>query len=64
LLARGDGAKDPLAQCLFLDSLEEVPGELVVDVGFQEDATDLPQPLADHGLGEDPPLPEAGEYAV
>ncbi len=53
-----------LPQRLLLHPLQELARDLVVHVRFQQHAPDLPQPIADHGLGEHPALAEATEYAV
>ena len=49
------------ADGLLLDALEELAGELEVDVGLEQDAAHLAQPFLDVGLGEDAASAEAGE---
>jgi hypothetical protein len=44
--------------------VEELARDLEVDVRLEQDATDLPQALPDHGLVEDAALPQLLERAV
>src|SRR5690606_9051415 len=64
LLARRDGPEHALAERTLLHPRQEVPRELVVDVGLQQDTADLPEPVLDHGLREHAALAEPAEYAV
>jgi hypothetical protein len=64
LLAGRHRLQHPLAERLLFHALHELARDLVVDVRLQQHAADLPQPFADHGLREDPALPQAGEYAL
>ena len=49
---------------LLLDPLEELAGELEIDVGLEEDAADLAQPFLDVGVGENAASPQARERAI
>jgi hypothetical protein len=64
LLARGDGLQDRLAQRPGLHLLQELPGDLVVHVGLQENPSDLPEPVLDHGLVEHPALAKPAQHGV
>ena len=64
LLSGGNGADDALAHGPFLHSLQEVPGDLEVDVRLEQGAPHVAQPVADHGLGEDAPLAKASKGTV
>ena len=64
LLPRRHGLEYLIAEGLLLYPLQEVPGYLEVHVGFEEHPADFPEPLANHGFGQEAPLPELGENAV
>src|SRR5690606_8205392 len=64
LLAGGDRLDHLVAQRARLDPIEEVLGDLVVDVRLEQHPADLAEPVADHGLGEDPALAERPQDAV
>ena len=49
------------ADGFLLDPFEELAGELEVDVGFEQDATDLAQPFLDVGVGENAASAQARE---
>ena len=59
LLAGRDGAQLRDAHGLFLDALEELAGELKVDVGLEQDAAHLAEAFFDVGFGEDAAAAEA-----
>src|SRR5262249_2066110 len=52
LLVGVDGAEDLLPDGLLLDALDEVLGDLVVDVGVEQGLADLLEALAHVGFGE------------
>ncbi len=56
LLAGRDGLQHLLAQGPLLDTGKELAGHLEVDVGLQEDASDLTEALLHHRLRENTPL--------
>ena len=64
LLSGLDRLDDVLAQRSFLYAAQEVARDLVVDVGLEQDSTDLSQTVPNHGLREDPSLPELAEYPI
>lgn len=64
LLPRRHRLEHLLAQRALLDLRQEIARELVVHVGLEQDAPNLPQPILDHGLGEQASLLETAEYAV
>ena len=43
---------------------QEVPGDLVIDIGFEKHAPHFPKAIPDHGLRKDPTLPELGKNPV
>jgi len=61
LLRRRDRLELRHADGLLFDPLEKLARELKVDVGLEEDAAHLTQPLLDVGIGEDPAPAQAGE---
>ena len=61
LLAGRNGAQLRDADGLLLDALEELARELEVDVGLEQDATDLAEPFFDVGFGEDAATAQARE---
>jgi hypothetical protein len=67
LLARPDRLERHDSDRLLLHPLEELAGQLEAHVGLEQDAPDLPEPLADGVLGEDPALGQllerSGEFA-
>ena len=64
LLAGRDGAELRDADRFLFDALEELARELEVDVGLEEHAADLAQPLFDVGFGEDAPASQPGKRGL
>jgi len=64
LLAWRNGLENRIPESFFLDPLQELPGHLVVHIGFKKNPAYFPQSFPDHGLREEATLPEFGENAV